>query len=124
MYVLHTQEYFSECALRCWQRSKLVYDGKQRTGSRSTGGRNYYSHDDELLAATAEEFKSLTGKLTKDFLLCLVKDSLSHLEQAQLSSTYFEALDKIIDNIGDSISNNIPTNTKIDSFVSVNQPSQ
>ena len=103
-----------------WSRSKVVYDGKQRTGSRSTGGLNYYSHDDELLAAIAEEFKSLTGKLTKDFLLCLVKDSLSRLEQAQLSSTYFEALDKIIDNIGDSISNNIPTNTKIDSFFSVN----
>ena len=59
-------------------------DGGSRGGSRlnsASGGRDYPSID-ELVNPKDGDFKALTGKLTKDWLLCLLKDALSHLRTA------------------------------------------
>ena len=61
-------------------------DGGSRGDSRlnsAFGGRDYYPSIDELVNANDGEFKALTGKLTKDWLLCFLKDALSHLRTAK-----------------------------------------
>ena len=72
-------------------------DGGSRGGSRlnsASGGRDYYPSIDELVNANDGEFKALTGKLTKDWLLCLLKDVFSHLRTAKSSNSNFDTLKK------------------------------
>ena len=61
--------------------------GPCRSNSTSVGGgRNYYPQVDELVHANDEK---LTEKLTKDWLLCLLRDTVSHLREAKSIFTYF-----------------------------------
>ena len=62
---------------------------------------------DELVAASAEDFKLLIGKLTKDWLLWLPEDTVSHFKQAMLSS-YIKSFDEKLDNITEIVSKNVP----------------
>ena len=56
---------------------------KTRTNSTSQlGGRNYYPSIEELLHADSDGFKHLTDELTKDWILCLPKDTIGHLREA------------------------------------------
>ena len=85
-------------------------DGGSRGGSRlnsASGGRDYYTSIDELVNAKDGEFKALTGKLTKDWLLCLLKDALSHLRTAQSFNSKLDMLKK-----GSSVNNVIIENKK------------
>ena len=66
----------------------------------TSGGKDYYpSSIDELLAADSNGFKRLTGKLTKDSILCLLRDSLSHLKQAKSTSDRFSTLENKLDTL-------------------------
>ena len=44
---------------------------------------------EELVSASTQEFKSVTGKLTKDWLLCLLRESVSQLKQAKFNPPIF-----------------------------------
>ena len=68
--------------------------GGSRLNSDS-GGRDYYPSIDELVNANDGEFKALNGKLTKDWLLCLLKDALSHLRTAKSFNSNFDTLKKV-----------------------------
>ena len=65
----------------------------------TSGGKDYYPSIDELLAADSNGFKRLTGKLTKDSILCLLCDSLSHLKQAKSTSDRFSTLENKLDTL-------------------------
>ena len=65
----------------------------------TSGGKDYYPSIDELLAADSNGFKRLTGKLTKDSILCLLRDSLSHLKQAKSTSDRFSTLENKLDTL-------------------------
>ena len=73
--------------------------GGQRHNSTSGGKDYYYPSIDELLAADSKGFKRLTGKLTKDSILCLLRDSLGHLKQAKLTSDHFSKIENKLDNL-------------------------
>ena len=65
----------------------------------TSGGKDYYPSIDELLAADSNGFKRLTGKLTKDSILCLLRDSLSHLKQTKSTSDRFSTLENKLDTL-------------------------
>ena len=65
----------------------------------TSGGKDYYPSIDELLAADSKGFKRLTGKLTKDSILCLLRDSLSQLKQAKSTSDRFSTLENKLDTL-------------------------
>ena len=52
-----------------------------------------------MLVADSNGSKRLTGKLTKDSTLCLLRDSLSHLKQAKSTSDRFSTLENKLDNL-------------------------
>ena len=59
-------------------------EDKIRTNSSSNpGNKDYYPQVHELLHVTPEHFKTLTNKLKKDWLLCLLKDTVSNLKLAR-----------------------------------------
>ena len=72
--------------------------GAPRQNSTS-GGKDYYPSIDELLAADSNGFKRLTGKLTKDSILCLLRDSLGHLKQAKWTSDRFATIENKLDTL-------------------------
>ena len=56
--------------------------GKDKTQSTSApGGKDYYPSIDELMSADCEGIERLTGKLTKEWIVCLLKDAVSHLKE-------------------------------------------
>ena len=67
-----------------------------RGGPRTNSTSNYYPTVDELLGALSNdaEYKALTGKLNKEWLHCLLKDTLLHLKQAKSHSITFDTIDK------------------------------
>ena len=77
-------------------RSQKTDAAPQRHVSTS-GGKDYYPSIDELLAADSDGFKKLTGKLNKEWILCLLRDSLGHLKQAKLTSDHFANLETKVD---------------------------
>ena len=80
--------------------------GNLRTNSASgVGGKDYYSQVDELVHASQNEFKALAGKLGKDWLMCLLKDTVDHLEKNKPSSTLFESINTKIDEVVDVLVN-------------------
>ena len=84
-------------------------DGGSRGGSRlnfASGGRDYYPSIDELVNAKDGEFKALTGKLTKDWLLCLLKDALSHLRTAKSFISKFDMLKEKVSSVNDAVIEN------------------
>ena len=84
-------------------------DGGSCGGSRlnsASGGRDYHPSRDELLNANDGEFKALTGKLTKDWLLCLLKDALSHLRTAKSFNSNFDTLKEKVSSVNDVIIEN------------------
>ena len=69
---------------------------KLRTNSASVvGGKDYYPQVDELVHASPQEFKTLTGKLSDDWLMCLLKDTVDHLKKAKSSIKLFESINKL-----------------------------
>ena len=61
-------------------------DGGSRGGSRNnstSGGRDYYISVDELVDADDAAIKRLTDKLTKERLLIVLEDTVSHLKKAK-----------------------------------------
>ena len=66
-----------------------------RGGPRTNSTSNYYPTVDELLGALSNdaEYKALTGKLNKEWLHCLLKDTLLHLKQAKSRSITFDTID-------------------------------
>ena len=84
-------------------------DGGSRGGSRlnsASCGRDYHPSIDELLNANDGEIKALTGKLTKDWLLCLLKDALSHLRTAKSFNSNFDTLKEKVSSVNDVIIEN------------------
>ena len=64
--------------------------GRGRSNSTSVGGgRNYYPQVDELVHANDEKFKPLTEKLTKGWILCLLRDTVITFEKLSLSCLPF-----------------------------------
>ena len=84
-------------------------DGGSRGGSRlnsASGGRDDYPSIDELVKANDGEFKALAGKLTKDWLLCLLNDALSHLRTAKSFNSNFKMLKVKVSSVNDVIIEN------------------
>ena len=84
-------------------------NGGSRGGSRlnsASGGRDYYPSIDELVNANDGEFKALTGKLTKAWLFCLLKDALSHLKTAKSFNSNFDMLKEKVSSVNDVIVEN------------------
>ena len=84
-------------------------DGGSRGGSwlnSASGDRDYYPSIDELVNANDGEFKALTGKLTKDWLLRLLKDVLSHLRTAKSFNSNFDMLKEKVSFVNDVIIEN------------------
>ena len=52
------------------------------------------------------EIEALTGKLTKDWLLCLLKDALSHLRTAESFISNFDTLKEKVSSVNDVIIEN------------------
>ena len=82
-------------------------DGKQHLNFTSAGMFACYPQVDELVSASTDDFKLLTGKLTKDWLLCHLKDIVSHLEQAKLSSSHLKSLDEKLESNTEIVSKNV-----------------
>ena len=55
--------------------------------------------------ASPQEFNAWTGKLRKDWLMCLLKDTVDHLEKAMSSSTLLESKNTNIDEVKDVLVN-------------------
>ena len=69
---------------------------KARSNSTSSvGGNDYCPSVNELLSADSEQFRCLTGKLTKEWLLFLLRDTVEHLKQAKLSNSLFSIDSKL-----------------------------
>lgn len=68
-----------------------------------TGGRYYYPSVDELLGATPKKFKALTDKLTRDWLICLVKDLVVHTKLAKSVAENYKTLENKLDKINDHV---------------------
>ena len=84
-------------------------DGGSRGGSRlisASDGRYHYPCIDELVNANDGEFKALTDKLTKDWLLCLLRDALSHLRTAKSFISNFDMLKEKVSSANDVIIEN------------------
>ena len=80
-------------------------EGSSRGGSRMQSAPNgkYYPSVDELVNANNEEFRALTEKLNKDWILCLLKDTVTHLRQAKSFSTILNGINTEITAINTSI---------------------
>ena len=65
------------------------------------GGKGYYPTVDELVKSVSdcERFKAPSEKLTKDWLLCLLKDTVIHLYEAQSFSSSLSKIDEKIDDL-------------------------
>ena len=65
------------------------------------GGKGYYPTVDELVKSVSDcvRFKALTENLTKDWLLCLLKDTVIHLCEAQSFSSSLSKIDEKIDDL-------------------------
>ena len=66
----------------------------QTTPASSVGGKDYNSSIDELVDADPEGLKKLTGKLNKEWILCLLRDSISHLKKAKSNSELLSSIDE------------------------------
>ena len=84
-------------------------DGGSRGGSRlnsASGGRDYYPSIDELVNANDGEFEAFAGKLTKNWLLCLLRDALSHPRTAKSFNSNFDMLKEKVSSVNDVIIEN------------------
>ena len=66
------------------------------TPTSSVGGKDYYPSINELVDADPEGFKKLTGKLNKNWILCLLRDSISHPKKAKSKSELLTKIDNTI----------------------------
>ena len=82
-------------------------EDKTRTNSSSNPGiKDYYPQVDELLHASPEHFKTLTNKLNKDWLLCLLKDTVSHLKLARSAASSLDSINSQIAEVKTLITEN------------------
>ena len=82
-------------------------EDKTRTNSSSNpGNKDYYPQVDELLHASPEHFKTLTNKLNKDWLLCLLKDTVSHLKLARSAASSLDSINSQIAEVKTLITEN------------------
>ena len=88
---------------------------KTRTGSTTpgVGGKDYYPSISELLDAGPDQFRLLTGKLTKDWLLFLLKDTVENLKQAKFSNSLFSSINQKLDDIKSVCSSPIASNPQV-----------
>ena len=88
---------------------------KTRTGSTTSGvGRkDYYPSIGELFEAGPDQFRLLTGKLTKDWLIFLLKDTVEHLKQAKYSNSLFSSINQKLDDIKSVCSSPIASNPQV-----------
>ena len=70
-------------------------DVSNRVASRVNSTSGYYPSVEELLVALNNDvdYKALTGKLTKDWLHCLLKDTLLHFKEAKSNSKTLNLVD-------------------------------
>ena len=61
-----------------------------------------------MVAASAEDFKVLTFNRTKNWLLYLLKDTVSHLKLAKLSYSYLKLFGEKLDSVTDFVSKSVP----------------
>ena len=66
-------------------------------GNSTTGGRYNYPTVHELVDADGRDFKHLTEKLIKKWLLGLLKDTIGHLRQVKSSANAPKIMTKSID---------------------------
>ena len=69
------------------------------TSTSSVGGKDYYPSVNKLLSADPEQFRGLTGKLTKEWLVFLLKDTVEHLKQAKSSNSLSSSIDSKLDEV-------------------------
>ena len=82
-------------------------EDKTRTNSSSNpGNKDYYPQVDELLHASPEHIKTLTNKLNKDWLLCLLKDTVSHLKMARSAASSLDSINSQIAEVKTLITEN------------------
>ena len=70
------------------------------------GGRDYYPLVDELVDADNAAFKSLTGKLTKEWLLIVLKDTVSQLKKTLSYIDNIDVNSKQINSVNDRVIEN------------------
>ena len=85
---------------------------KTRTGSTTSGvgGKDYYPSIGELFEAGPDQFRFFTGKLTKDWLIFLLKDTVEHMKQANYSKSLFSCINQKLDDIKSVCSSPIASN--------------
>ena len=72
----------------------------------ASGGRDHCPSINEQVIAIDGEYKALTGKLTKAWLLCLLKDALSHLRTTKSFKLNFDTLKEKVSSANDVIIEN------------------
>ena len=84
-------------------------DWGSRGGSRNistSGNRDYYPSLDELVIADDAALKSFTGKLTKEWLLFVLKDTVSRLKKAKSYIDNIYVISKQINSVKDRVIQN------------------
>ena len=88
---------------------------KTRTGSTTSGvgGKDYYPSIGVLLEAGPDQFRLLTGKLTEDWLIFLLKDTVEHLKQGKCSNSLFSSINQKLDDIKSVCPSPIASNPQV-----------
>ena len=85
---------------------------KTRTGSTTSGvgGKDYYPSFGELLKAGLDQFRFLTGILTKDWLIFFLEDTVEHQKQTKYSNFLCSSINQKLDDIKSMRSSPIASN--------------
>ena len=83
--------------------------GRERMTSDSGGGggdtssKNYYPTIEELLQANNSQFNSSMKKLSKDYVISLLRDTVSHLREAKVTFSFVESINHNIETLKDKV---------------------
>ena len=86
-----------------------------RTGCTTSGvgGKDYYPSIGEPLEAGPDQFRPLTGKLNKDWLIFLLKDAIEHLKQVKSSNSLLASNIQKLDHIKSACLSPIASNPQV-----------
>ena len=81
-----------------------MQDDPAQTPTASTKSKHYYPAVEELVQANTEEFKCLiSGKLTKDSLLCLLRKTVSQVKQTKMTTGYYRHFNEKLDPLSEAV---------------------
>ena len=72
-------------------------------GGGETSSKNYYPTIEELLQANNSQFSSFMKKLSKDYVICSLRDTVSHLREAKVTSSFVESINQNIETLKDKV---------------------